>query len=110
MSRHFSLRIFSLVFGCTYALAVVYQLALFYYFPAVKQFSLHDMPLDSHGPGMSWFGWIATAALAATVAAFLLPLILPRRWLDRIPSGLFWLVPLAMLIGGFFREQDWLFK
>ncbi len=110
MSRYFSPRIFSLIFGCAYTLAVIYNLPLFYYFPAVKHFSLHDLPLETFGPGMSWFGWIATAALAAILAAVMFPLILPKRWIDQMPSGVFWLVPLAMLIGGLFREQDWLLK
>ena len=110
MSRLFSLRIFSLVFGIVYTLAVIYNLPLFYYFPAVKQFTLHDLPLETFGPGMSWFGWIATGALAATFAAVSCPLLLPKRWVDQLPLGVFWLVPLAMLLGGFFREQDWLLK
>lgn len=110
MSRYFSLRIFSLMFGSVYTLAVIYNWPLFFYFPAVKQFSLHDLPLATFGPGMSWFGWIATAALAAILAAVIFPLILPKRWIDQMPPGVFWLVPVAMLIGGFFREQDWLLK
>ncbi len=110
MSSYFSLRIFSLIFGGVYTLAVIYNLPLFYYFPAVKQFSLHDLPLESFGPGMSWFGWIATAALSAVIAAVVFPPLLPKRWMDQLPLGVFWLVPLAMLIGGFFREQDWLLK
>lgn len=110
MSRYFSLRIFSLMFGSVYTLAVIYNWPLFFYFPAVKQFSLHDLPLATFGPGMSWFGWIATAALAAILAAVIFPLILPKRWIDQMPPRIFWLVPLAMLIGGFFREQDWLLK
>ena len=110
MSSYFSLRIFSLMFGGVYTLAVIYNLPLFYYFPAVKHFSLHDLPLETFGPGMSWFGWIATAALGATFAAVLFPRFLPKRWIDQVPPGVFWLVPLAMLIGGFFREQEWLLK
>jgi hypothetical protein len=52
---------------------------------------------------MSWYGWIATAALPAA----LICVVVPRRWGDRVPAAVFWLVPVAMLLAGWYREKSW---
>jgi hypothetical protein len=55
---------FAAVFAIVYYFAVAHNWALFSYGPAVGQWT----PLTqgaSAGPTMYWYGWIATAALAA---------------------------------------------
>jgi len=103
IARVFSTRVFTLVFGIGYAVAVYVNYPLFRFYPLVMRFSLHDLVDPSLGPAMSWYGWIATAAVPALlVAAFV-----PKRVGDRIPAAVFWIVPFVMLLAGWYRERDW---
>lgn len=106
MSGLLSARVFSLVFGVVYTITITGNYPLFRYYPAVGRFSWTDLADKSLGPAMSWFGWMAWAFVIAVVLAA----IVPRKLADRIPAGVFWLVPLAIFAGGFYREQEWFFK
>lgn len=103
MSRFFSSRLFSLVFGLAYASAVYVDYPLFRYYPLVNRFSQHDLGDLSLGPAMSWFGWISTAAIPAAVLA----VIVPRSIGNRIPASAFWVVTLLMLGAAWYRERAW---
>jgi hypothetical protein len=103
IQSRFSARIFSLVFGIGYATAVVINYPLFRYYPLVKRFSLHDLVDPSFGPAMSWYGWIAIAA----IPALLLNAIVPKRLGNRIPVAAFWILPFVMLLSAWYREQSW---
>jgi hypothetical protein len=98
-----SARVFSLVFGIGYAVAVYVNYPLFRYYPLVKRFSVHDLPGASLGPAMSWYGWIAIAA----IPALLLSVLVPKRIGNRIPGLVFWILPFVMLLSGWYREQSW---
>ena len=106
MSRLFSPRTFSLAFAVAYVVAVTVNLPLFRYYPLVGRFSLTDLAVRTLGPAMSWYGWIASAGLVAGVASA----IVPRRWDEKLWPGLFWLGPVAMLLAGFYREQEWFLR
>src|SRR5258707_344251 len=56
------LKIFSIVFGVFYLPAFYFDVALFRYYPEVREF--HWMRTDNLGPVILWYGWIATTALA----------------------------------------------
>ena len=102
-SRFFSARVFTLVFGIGHAVAVFGNYPLFRYYPLPGRFSLHDLADSSFGPVMSWYGWIATAAvLAVSMAA-----IIPKRLGDRIPAAVFWIVPFVMIAAAWYREREW---
>ena len=103
MSQMFSARLFTVLFGGGYTLAVWINYPLFRYYPLVQRFSVHDLADRTLGPAMSWYGWIATAALPAA----LICVVVPRRWGDRVPAAVFWLVPVAMLLAGWYREKSW---
>jgi hypothetical protein len=101
--RFFSVRAFTLVFGLGYAVAVYGNYPLFRYYPLVPRFSLHDLADTSLGPAMSWYGWIATAAVLAVIVTA----VIPKRIGDRIPAAVFWIVTIIMLAAAWYREREW---
>ena len=106
MSNLLSARVFSLVFGIGYTITVLGNFPLFRYYPAVGRFSWVDLADKTLGPAMSWFGWMAYAAIPAVILAA----IVPRKIADKIPAVVFWLIPLAIFVGGFYRELEWFVK
>jgi len=105
INRLFSARIFTLVFGLGYAIAVHIDHPLFRYYPLVNRWSLHDLADQSLGPAMSWYGWMAIAAIPAA----LLTVLVPKRFGDRIPAAVYWVIPFAMFLAGWYHERTWFF-
>jgi hypothetical protein len=103
MNRLFNARVFSVVFGIGYALAITINYPLFRYYPLVERFSLHDLVDRTLGPAMSWYGWIVIAAIPAA----LLAIVVPNRIGDRIPEVVLWVLPFVVLIAGFYCERGW---
>jgi hypothetical protein len=103
MARPFSARVFTLVFGIGYAIAVYVDHPLFRYYPLVQRWSLHDLATQSLGPAMSWYGWIAIAAIPAA----LLAVLIPNRIGDRIPAAVYWIIPPVMFLVGWYHERTW---
>jgi hypothetical protein len=99
---------FAAVYSAVYYFALIYNLALFSYGPALGQWTLFNRAAAA-GPTMYWYGWIATSALAAT-AAGLIVCLLPGNIGGRLWSGLAWLAPFAAilaivyLLGGYFTR------
>ncbi|MCB2109146.1 MAG: hypothetical protein KDE14_15655, partial [Rhodobacteraceae bacterium] len=98
---------FSIFCGLGYAVAVYVNYPLFRYYPLVDRFSLTDIANRTLGPAMTWYGWIAIAALPAVVLAVVGKLALPSRLIDKL-TPLLWLVPFAILAAGWVREKSWL--
>ena len=95
--------LFSITFGVVFAIAYLvvmkYGWQLFTYYPKVGQWTLlaHPATLPSPGPGMKWFGYVATTTIVATVAGLIVSLI-PEKVLQRVWwSGMIWLVPIAAM-------------
>lgn len=103
LGRLFCPRVFTVVFGVGYVVAVYGNYPLFRYYPMVTQFSLEDLTDRTLGPGIFWYGWIAMAAVPAVLAAVLIP----KRIGARIPAVVFWIVPVVMFLAGWYREQEW---
>ena len=101
--RLFNARVATLVFGIAYAIAVYVDVPLFRYYPLVQRWSLHDLATQALGPAMSWYGWIATAAIPTIVLAALVP----NRIGDWIPAAVYWIVPIVMFVAGFYHERAW---
>jgi hypothetical protein len=99
----FSARVFTLVFGIGYAIAVYINYPLFRYYPLANRFSFHDLADRTLGPAMSWYGWMAVGVIPAIVIAA----CVPKRIGDRIPGAAFWILVLIMFVVGFYRERDW---
>jgi hypothetical protein len=107
VSRFFSLRLFTIAAGIGYAWAVYTNTTLFRYYPLVKRFSLTDLADKSLGPAMTWYGWMAIAAIPAVVIAVIGKLALPARVLDKL-WPLLWLTPVLILAAGWVREKSWI--
>jgi hypothetical protein len=87
---------FAVVFSVVYELAVENNWALFTYAPATGIFAPLLTPATA-GPTMYWYGWIATAAIAAAVVAAVVSLI-PESLAKWVWPGLSWAVPIVVLI------------
>lgn len=104
MSGHGRFSIFSILFGIVYTLAFFFSLALFKYYPLVRQFHIDDQPKTA-GPPISWYGWIATALLVSLPIA----LAVPRRWADRLSPTWAGLIPAALVVIVLIYEKRWFF-
>ncbi len=95
------MKIFTLVFGIMYCVAFYMEWALFRYYPETNAFHLAMHPED--GPAILWYGWLAFALVVSAVAG----LIVPSRLVDRLWSGLFWVVPVGTVLVVLFYEKRW---
>ncbi len=102
------LPVFSAAYAVIYLVAMYENLALVTYYPRLQQwFALTVTGLPkSAGPGMYWYGWIATALVGAAIVA-LLALALPERPLARFMSIASWAAPLGVVLIIVFLLRGW---
>jgi hypothetical protein len=89
--------VFTPVFAVLYLAAMDNNLALASYFPRPRQWyalTVTGLPASA-GPGMYWYGWLATAFVGAAIAAAL-ALALPQRWLAAARVAA-WAAPLGVV-------------
>ena len=87
--------VFAVVYAAAYVIAVWKNYALFTYHPVPGTLGLGvEKPQD--GPAMYWYGWIATAGIAA-LGACLIACLVAKRMAERLWSGWSWVVPLGVL-------------
>jgi hypothetical protein len=103
ITRVFSARVFTVSFGVAYSIAVYGNYPLFRYYPLTSRISFQDLTDPALGPSMSWFGWIATALIAAVLAAA----SVPKRIGDRIPAAVLWIATALMLAAAWYCEREW---
>lgn len=82
---------FSVAFAIAYVIAVEANLALFTYHPAIKEFGA-GVQKAKDGPAMYWYGWMATAGIAAALAA-----LVPESLARRLWPGLPWVAALCAM-------------
>jgi hypothetical protein len=100
---------FSLTYGVAYMALFLYsertQSALFRYYPILGEFSRGALPLETAGPAILWYSWLAGALVISTLLALLVPPSLAerlgRRWV--------WVVPAAMLLLIIVYERRWFY-
>lgn len=103
--------VFSIAFAVLYVVSMDNNWALFTYLPRVREFHAlaYLPPTPRAGPGMYWYGWLATSAIGAVVVAALAAVVpapgAARRW-----SGLTWAVPLAALAVIVFLLRSWFIR
>jgi hypothetical protein len=95
-ARHASAILFAVVYAIVYLVSVEKNYALFTYHPALVELDW-GVQKAREGPAMYWYGWMATAGIAAAVAAGL-GLLLPPSLARRVVPSLAWIVPLAVIL------------
>jgi hypothetical protein len=88
--------VFTVAFAVAYMFAVWKNYALFTYHPTLGTVAWGvEKPRD--GPAMYWYGWLATAAIAA-LAACLVASVVPERFARRVWTGWSWAAPIGVLV------------
>jgi hypothetical protein len=95
--------LFSLVAVPAYTVCYYFNLPLFFYYPGPGRFSFAAEA--GSGFAILWYGWVASAALAGTLAA----LAIPRRWSDRVPLDFTWMALIAAIFAVLLYEKRWFF-
>jgi hypothetical protein len=88
--------VFAITYAVVYLLAVWHNYALFTYHPVLGEITW-GVEKSRDGPAMYWYGWMATAALAA-IAASVVAGLLPEKVLQRLWSGWTWVVACIVLV------------
>jgi hypothetical protein len=94
--RTFLAIVFTVAYSIAYVVAVWKNYALFTYHPVPGTIGMGvEKPQD--GPAMYWYGWMATATIAALTAC-LTAYVVPERLAKRIWPGCSWVIPLGVLL------------
>ena len=102
--------VFAAAYAVFYLAAMYYNLALFTYYPAAKQFyPLVSATPRAPGPAMFWYGWIASSALGALALA-LLSLLVPARVASRLWPGWSWVAPTAVFVALIVILRGWFIR
>lgn len=96
------LTVFSLVYPVVYTVMYYNEWALFRFYPLVGELHLHLQP-TTLGPAMIYYSWIAISAVAAGVVA----VAVPPRWVMFLWAGWSWLIPLGATLFTFLYETRW---
>jgi hypothetical protein len=100
---------FSLAYGVVYMgfflYSEVYRVAMFRYYPVLSRFSREALPLESAGPPILWYSWLAGAAVVSAVIAALVP----SRVADRMGPSLVCGIPAAVLLLIVVYERRWFY-
>jgi hypothetical protein len=96
------LHLFSLVGALVYTFAYYFDWALLRYYPLAGTVRWLSPPLPSDQP-ISWYGWLATAILSATVVAS----GTPKRVAQSIPADVAWLLPIMLIAATLLDEKRW---
>jgi hypothetical protein len=94
---------FGVVFSIAYAAVFVLNMPLFMYFPQVGLFNWGNGVVPNAGPGMAWYGLMATSALIALPLSFLVP----DRFLDKILHNYVWVVPVVAMLVCLYQLKNW---
>jgi hypothetical protein len=68
----FAPAVFLVAYCCAYVLVLVQHWPLFYYHPQTLEFSWGWQKAQSIGPKMAWYGMMASASMAALLAALVI--------------------------------------
>jgi hypothetical protein len=88
--------VFTVVYAVAYVIAVWHNYALFTYHAVPGTIAMGvEKPHD--GPAMYWYGWMATAAIAA-IGACLIASLVPERLAKAVWPGWSWAAPTGVLL------------
>jgi hypothetical protein len=90
----FAATVFLVAYCCAYILVFVLHWPLFYYHPQTLEFSWGWQAVQSIGPKMSWHGLMASAGMAALLAALVVPnALVLQRFRNQV-----WVYPVAAML------------
>ena len=95
MKSRFAPATFVVTFCCAYIAVFALDWPLFQYYPLHGDFTWGNEKLTDAGPGMAWYGLLASAGIVATVAA----LCVPDRMIDGPLHNYLWLFPVGAMLG-----------
>lgn len=96
MKLSWSPRAFSILFCVAYVAVFATETPLFRYYPVNGEWAWGPSDTATHvGPGMAWYGLMASAALVALVGAFLVS----DAWLAARLKSAQWIFPYAAVAG-----------
>ncbi len=93
---------FTVVFCAAYGVIFAMDWPLFLYYPLHGDLVWGHETLQGAGPGMAWYGLLASAGLIALPAA----VILPDRMVDRVLRDYVWLFPVAAMLVCIYLLRD----
>lgn len=99
--------VFSVVWAIAYLVCVEKNYALFTYHPAIGEWGV-GVEKGRDGPAMYWYGWMASSAIAASLAGGL-AMLMPESAARRLPAWTSWMAAVAVmaafcwLLRGFFK-------
>ena len=88
--------VFAVVYAVVYVVAIEQNYALITYHPVLNQFGLLVEEPKAE-VAMYWYGWMATAGIAALAAGVIAALV-PKSVAQRLWSGWSWVVPVVMMV------------
>lgn len=105
---------YGLGFSVLYPLVLRLDLALFTVYPSLgvvllgthRSRDVVDPALGFLAPAMYWYGWTATAALAALLPS-LVAMALPTPWIERALARLIWVLPAAAMVACGYLTLPW---
>lgn len=105
---------FACAFAIFYAAAVKFEIALFTVYPSLgialwgtRHSREHvDPAMGFAAPSMYWYGWLASAALAAFLLG-LVAALLPSTWARKIWADWVWLLPLGAMAACAYFSLIW---
>jgi hypothetical protein len=108
MSFSRALPAFSAAFAVIYLASMYFHpaLTMFTYSPRLGQWFGGVPDLARNGPGMFWYSWITTGAIAGVVAGAV-ALAVPEAARKRVWSGWTWVVPVALVVILAYIERTW---
>ena len=98
------LPVFSVAFIALYAIALYFNIPLVTFYPTVSEFHWTAQP-NLPGPAMYYYGWLANAAIGATIVAAIAALVPAPR--VRLWSGWIWIVALAAITVVVYVNRVW---
>ena len=100
---------FSLTYGAAYMALFLYsemtQTALFRYYPILGGFYREAQPLETAGPAILWYSWLAGALVISAV----LTSIVPAQIAERLGRRAVATVAFFLLIGILVYERRWFY-
>ena len=106
--------VFAAAFAIFYAAAVKFEIALFTVYPSLgivlwgtRHSREHvDPAMGFAAPAMYWYGWLASATLAAILTG-LIAAFFPVHWASKFWPDWVWLLPVAAMVACVYFSLVW---